>query len=237
MRCLVNAPLHKKPNRCYNEASISKKTQNVAYATEKEKVMHNPEIPEDLRVRRTRKMLQQAFLECTTEKGFAALTVRDITERAMVNRSTFYRHYLDKYDLLEHYLNEMDVSLEDQQVIAGPNPPEVSSSLIDLLKHIQQFAGFYRVMLGMQGDPLFTQRFRHKIEKGFFSCFNQVFPEFICQPDAPPLDLLLKVITSAGCGAIIWWLEQEQPSPPEQFATWLNQFIYDIAATSLKPKG
>ena len=199
--------------------------------------MHNPEIPEDLRVRRTRKMLQQAFLECTTEKGFAALTVRDITERAMVNRSTFYRHYLDKYDLLEHYLNEMDVSLEDQQGIAGPNPPEVSSSLIDLLKHIQQFAGFYRVMLGMQGDPLFTQRFRHKIEKGFFSCFNQVFPEFICQPDAPPLDLLLKVITSAGCGAIIWWLEQEQPSPPEQFATWLNQFIYDIAATSLKLKG
>ena len=198
--------------------------------------MHNPEIPEDLRVRRTRKMLQQAFLEGTTEKGFAALTVRDITERAMVNRSTFYRHYLDKYDLLEHYLNEMDVSLEDQQVIAGPNPPEVSSRLIDLLKHIQQFAGFYRVMLGMQGDPLFTQHFRHKIEKGFFSCFNQVFPEFICQPDAPPLDLLLKGITSAGCGAIIWWLEQEQPSPPEQFATWLNQFIYDIAATSLKPK-
>lgn len=198
--------------------------------------MHNPEITEDLRVRRTRKMLQQAFFECTAEKGFAALTVRDITERAMVNRSTFYRHYLDKYDLLEQYLNEMYVSFEDQQVIAGPNPPEVSSSLIDLLKHIQQFAGFYRVMLGMQGDPLFTQRFRHKIEKGFFSCFNQVFPEFICQPDAPSLDLRLKVITSAGCGAIIWWLEQEQPSPPEQFATWLNQFIYDIATTSLKPK-
>jgi AcrR family transcriptional regulator len=199
--------------------------------------MHNPEITEDLRVRRTRKMLQQAFFECTSEKGFASLTVRDITERAMVNRSTFYRHYLDKYDLLEQYLNEMYASFEDQQGIAGPNPPEVSSSLIDLLKHIQQFAGFYRVMLGMQGDPLFTQRFRHKIEEGFFSCFNQVFPEFICQPDAPPLDLLLKVITSAGCGAIIWWLEQEQPSPPEQFATWLNQFIYDIAATSLKPKG
>jgi AcrR family transcriptional regulator len=236
LRCLVNAPLHKKPNRCYNEASISKKTQNVAYATEKEKVMHNPEITEDLRVRRTRKMLQQAFFECTAEKGFAALTVRDITERAMVNRSTFYRHYLDKYDLLEQYLNEMYMSFEDQQVIAGLTPPEVSSSLIDLLKHIQQFAGFYRVMLGMQGDPLFTQRFRHKIEKGFFSCFNQAFPEFICQPDAPPLDLLLKVITSAGCGAIIWWLEQEQPSPPEQFATWLNQFIYDIAITSLKPK-
>ena len=69
-------------------------------------MMHKYEAIEDLRVRRTRKLLQQAFLECTIEKGFAALTVRDITERAMVNRSTFYRHYLDKYDLLEQYINE-----------------------------------------------------------------------------------------------------------------------------------
>lgn len=199
--------------------------------------MHKSEAIEDLRVRSTRKLLQQAFIECTIEKGFAALTVRDITERAMVNRSTFYRHYLDKYDLLEQYLNEMYALFEDQQGIASPNPREASSSLIDLLKHIQQFAGFYRVMLGMQGDPLFTQRFRHKIEKGFFSCFNQAFPELIYQPDAPPLDLMFKVVSSAGCGAIIWWLEQEQPSPPEQFATWLNQFIYDIATTSLKLKG
>jgi AcrR family transcriptional regulator len=158
----------------------------------------------------------------------------------MVNRSTFYRHYLDKYDLLEQYINEMYTSFEGQQAIAGPNPRDASSSLIDLLKHIQQFAGFYRVMLAMQGDPLFTQRFRHKTEegflKGFSSCFNQAFPELLCQPDAPPLDLILKVVTSAGCGAIIWWLAQEQPNPPEQFATWLSQFIYDIATSSLKPK-
>jgi AcrR family transcriptional regulator len=228
--------LQKKPNRCYNEASISKGTENVAYATEEEKVMHKSEAMEDLRVRRTRKLLQQAFIECTIEKGFAAITVRDITERAMVNRSTFYRHYLDKYDLLEQYMNEMYDSFEEQQGVAGSNPPEVSSSLIDLLKHIQQFAGFYRVMLGMQGELLFTQRFRHKIEKGFFSCFNQAFPELIDQPDAPPLDLMLKVVSSAGCGAIIWWLEQEQPSPPEKFAVWLNQFIYNILVSSLKLK-
>ena len=60
---------------------------------------------EDLRVTRTRKMLEEALIELTVEKGFAAVTVRDITERAMVNRSTFYRHYLDKFDLLEQYTN------------------------------------------------------------------------------------------------------------------------------------
>ena len=62
--------------------------------------MHKSEEKEDPRICRTRNLLQQAFIELTVEKGFAALTVSDITERAMVKRSTFYRHYLDKHDLL-----------------------------------------------------------------------------------------------------------------------------------------
>src|SRR5258708_27883336 len=114
---------------------------------------------EDLRVRRTRKLLQQAFIELTVEKGFAALTVRDITERAMVNRSTFYRHYLDKYDLRDQYMNEIH-ELTASQDAPGP---------LNLLKHIQQLAGFYRMMLGPQGDPRFAQRFRQNTEKRFRS--------------------------------------------------------------------
>ena len=72
---------------------------------------------EDLRVRRTRKLLQQALIEGSLKKGFAALTVRDITEYAMVNRSTFYRHYFDKYDLLEHHIQELYEALgEDGEI-------------------------------------------------------------------------------------------------------------------------
>src|SRR5436305_14528448 len=105
---------------------------------------------EDLRVRRTRKLLTQALIEGTVEKGFAALTVRDITKRAMMNRSTFYRHYLDKYDLLEAYMDEMYALFEDRE--GEQQPHEAPSSLIDLLKHIHQFADFYRAMFGTIND-------------------------------------------------------------------------------------
>ncbi|MBA2676988.1 MAG: TetR/AcrR family transcriptional regulator [Ktedonobacteraceae bacterium] len=199
--------------------------------------MQKLEGTEDPRVRRTRKLLQQAFIECTVEKGFAALTVRDVTERAMVNRSTFYRHYLDKYDMLEQYMNEIYAFFENQEVIAKSHSYEASSVLIDLLKHIQQNADFYRVMLGAKGDPLFAERFRQKTEKRFLSCFNQVFPERVGESDTPPLDLKFNVIASAGCGAIVWWLEQDQSCPPEQLAHWLNQLIYDISVSSVKLKG
>lgn len=186
----------------------------------------------DLRVRRTRKLLQQALIEGTVEKGFAALTVRDITRRAMVNRSTFYRHYLDKYDLLEQHINEIYEVLEKEGIIGkGRN-----ARLIELFKQIQQFPDFYRVMLGAQADAFLSQRFRQQTQQRFLAYFHQTFPEAASDPDTLPLNLKFTTVASAGCSALAWWLEQEQPSTPEQFANWLQQLIYDISVSMLKPK-
>ena len=187
---------------------------------------------DDPRVHRTRKLLQQAFIELTVEKGFEALTVRDITQRAMLNRSTFYRHYLDKYDLLEQYMDELYELFQSGEGVAKLNPHEVPSNLVDMARHIQQFADFYRVMLTAKTDPFFEQRIRQKMEKRFFSCYDQT----ISDHDVSAIDLSYNVTLNAGRSAIAWWLEQEQPYPPEQFAQWLNQFIYDMSVSSLKPK-
>ncbi len=69
--------------------------------------MIREEKPVDLRVRRTRHLLQQAFMELMAEKDFQAITVQDIAERAMVNRATFYDHFVDKYALLTASITEM----------------------------------------------------------------------------------------------------------------------------------
>jgi AcrR family transcriptional regulator len=67
----------------------------------------------DPRVRRTRSLLEQAFMELILQKGFQAVTVQDIAERAGVNRATFYAHFGDKYALLDYrirqgFLEEID---------------------------------------------------------------------------------------------------------------------------------
>ncbi len=55
--------------------------------------------PLDPRVRRTRKLLQGALRSLITETRYSSITVQDISERATVNRATFYAHYIDKNDL------------------------------------------------------------------------------------------------------------------------------------------
>jgi AcrR family transcriptional regulator len=195
------------------------------YATESEKMTRNLE---DLRVRRTRKLLQQALLEAASEKGFTHVTVSDITERAMVNRATFYRHYEDKYDLLTHYMEELpglidsdegEIDLSNQPTQLQDLPPP---GLVKLLRHIQSNADFYRVMLGRQGDPAFcAQTFRNYIEQGFRRILSS--HASLSDPIHPPIDLTVSYLLSAGVGAIVWWLESPQPCSPEQMAIWLYQ--------------
>lgn len=72
----------------------------------------------DRRVQRTREVLQQAFKDVIrenghtttgirgTEKGFLALSIQDVTERANVNRGTFYLHFADKYMLADSVARE-----------------------------------------------------------------------------------------------------------------------------------
>lgn len=55
----------------------------------------------DLRVIKTRKNIETSFIYLLSEKGFNHLTVQDILEKALINRSTFYKHYRDKYDVAE----------------------------------------------------------------------------------------------------------------------------------------
>ena len=65
-----------------------------------------PEEKLDPRVKRTRQLLEKAFLEVAAEKGFQAVSVQDITERAGVNRATFYAHFPDKYALLDYSIRQ-----------------------------------------------------------------------------------------------------------------------------------
>ena len=61
----------------------------------------------DARVRYTQKILKEAFLACLEEKPINRITVKEVCDRAQLNRATFYAHYRDCYDLLESLEGEL----------------------------------------------------------------------------------------------------------------------------------
>lgn len=66
--------------------------------------MEGPKL--DPRIIRTRKLIMDAFIRLSKIKDFDSITVKDISEEAMINRATFYYHFIDKFELLERVINE-----------------------------------------------------------------------------------------------------------------------------------
>ena len=111
----------------------------------------------DPRVRRTQKLLRDAFLALVLEHGFEAVRVIEIIERAEVNRATFYHHYRSKRDLLRSWTQEVGtlldtgaVSLEDPRVNAGSDE-YLPAVVVNIFEHIATHASYYRLMLGRHG--------------------------------------------------------------------------------------
>lgn len=61
---------------------------------------------QDLRVMKTLELIKHSFIKLVDEKGFRNITVNDISDKALISRSTFYLHYADKYELLNKVTDE-----------------------------------------------------------------------------------------------------------------------------------
>ena len=62
---------------------------------------------EDLRVRKTREAIHNAFKEMICEMDYDQITIKELTQRAQINRKTFYLHYASLDDLLEEFQEEI----------------------------------------------------------------------------------------------------------------------------------
>jgi AcrR family transcriptional regulator len=60
----------------------------------------------DPRIKRTRGLILGAFENLIAEKGFESISVQDVTDKAQINRATFYAHFADKYALLDYSISQ-----------------------------------------------------------------------------------------------------------------------------------
>src|SRR2546429_9740971 len=91
----------------------------------------------NLRVRRMKILLREALIALIEERGFDALTIGELTERAMVSRAAFYRNYQDKYDLVEQIFEEaMSALLGAVGELGREHPPEI---WVKFFEHIAEY--------------------------------------------------------------------------------------------------
>ena len=75
----------------------------------------------DLRIIKTNKLLYEALLKLMREQDFEKIKISDICEEALINRSTFYAHYEDKYDLLLSLIEDLKLTFKKELTDKGIN--------------------------------------------------------------------------------------------------------------------
>lgn len=84
----------------------------------------------DPRIIKTKRQIDRALIECLSRYPFQKITVDMICAASMINRSTFYKYYTDKYDLLDRYLARILDEFRAQSVVdfVLASPTDVGSS-------------------------------------------------------------------------------------------------------------
>ena len=117
----------------------------------KKYIMFNGDIMKtDLRIIKTKNNLHDALISLLKEKTFENIKVSDICEKALINRSTFYSHYNDKYELLLDSINTIKSNLlhDLEENNHNIDTREYYIELIKLLlNHIEEMREIYKPIL------------------------------------------------------------------------------------------
>ncbi|HEX2910152.1 MAG TPA: TetR/AcrR family transcriptional regulator [Chloroflexia bacterium] len=190
--------------------------------------MSTPKENTDLRVRRTQTAIREALLSLIEEKGFEAIIVQDIADRAMINRVTFYKHYRDKYDLLEKTMNEMYQELMARVKVAPSSPPDrvIFNLLVLWLEEVIKYASFYRTMLGKEGSPAFTSQVRKQLGSLIADAVEQLSTSH--DRNDTSFTIQLQFTIGGFLSVTEWWLDRQPSMPIEQVASQLQHLLFRV---------
>lgn len=132
----------------------------------------------DIRVRRTKKLLRKGVAELGKTKSVNKITVKELTDLVEINRGTFYLHYKDVYDLVDSIENELCEEF-DQKVLTV-TPDDILHRPVDVLETFFDYFKTHRdiinVLMGENGDAKFVYRFGELMNVKILELFKQIFP-------------------------------------------------------------
>lgn len=167
----------------------------------------------DARVRYTRMVIKQSFEELLREKPLNRITVKEVCEKAEINRATFYKHYLDCYDLLdkiqEETLDKFDAML------AAMETKGAQATLTELLCILRDNAALFE-KLHSHGQPT---SFSHKLVARCFQHMERRIPQSALNGlDRRRQGMVYSFLTGGAVAVVEYWLQSGCVEPPEQVA-------------------
>ena len=165
--------------------------------------------PLDRRVQRTRAALAQALLELASERPFADLTVRELTDRADIGYATFFRHYPNKEALL---LDVLSGIVDDLTALLEPmaDAGRLDDAGRELFEYVAAHAARLRVLLAVEHGSAVEHALRAAVRARVLASGT------FRPPEGVPEDLAAHHLSVSSLALVTWWLEHQMPYDARQ---------------------
>lgn len=179
----------------------------------------------DRRVKYTKTMLRNSLLELMRERPVDKISVKELCERADINRGTFYSHYSDQYDLLRQIEDELT-----QEIMASVQVQVEAGGIIEMLTRIfRTIEGNHElcsVLFSEYGDKEFIKRLLNIAKAESIKGWREVLP------GAPEnvLELMYEFCANGSIAIIQYWLGSGMRESPEE----ITEFIGKVSALGLR---
>ncbi len=183
----------------------------------------------DRRKQRTRRYLGQSLQELIVEKSYDAITIQDITDRADLNRATFYLHYTSKekllVDFLELQFDELVQRIEEET--QGDVHRDLTISAKIVFEHAAEYVDLYKVLLGANGQGV--------VMHGILDYIARYDEEWLAEEFADtavsiPIPILARHFAGSLFSCVTWWLENDMPYSIDEMAEMLEQMCFRAVA-------
>ncbi len=179
----------------------------------------------DLRIIKTKKLLYETLENLMKSQAFEEIKVSDICTHAMINRSTFYAHYADKYELLAAYINDLKNSLahelEKNQNIR--NSKEYYLKMIKLLlDHIEQKKETYVSIMIYNRNSITIDILYDVINKDII---KQIQESKEITRDSIPGDIISKFYLGAVFNVCLEWLKHDNKYSKQEIIHYIEMLI------------
>lgn len=176
----------------------------------------------DLRILKTKKNIYEAFISLMSEKSFEEIKVSEICERALINRSTFYSHFDDKYTLFDSLISYMRQSLIDE---LGKNDKIHNTKeyymevLRILLNDLEVKKDLYRASLLNNRNSIAMDMIYSTLKEDVLEKINNKTPEGV------PADFIAFFYLGAIYSVCLEWIKDGYEYPKDDIVSYIDKLI------------
>lgn len=188
---------------------------------------------ENLRERLTKKLIEEAFLDLVNEGGMKKATVSAICGRAQINRSTFYRHFENQYQLLEVLEARLMARIDGREMsgfLCNPSPENLKTCLSITEDSFR----------AIQSDPSTYCILATKVHPGLFDKFFEgrrplIHAALLKQFEEREAQRIASFIISGSSAIMKAWTCDETRESPEQVTKLVIRMCQAAIASNMKP--